>query len=187
MGDSNLSARGKRFPNPRLRTGHSIRQEQYVRWLAQQLEELGTRISLRTRTTRNSSREHPIINLKTQSLPALQPFYQAFYPQGKKVVPRELLFQFMGPLGLAVWYMDDGNYNSRKRDSRLSTESFTNEENDWLAEEFFPRQFNLYPSRLLSNRLKTYSYLKFTVPETRKLVDVVRPHMHPMMRYKLNE
>jgi hypothetical protein len=62
-----------------------------------------------------------------------------FYPQGKKIIPKNVINK-LTPLGLALWYADDGTtvlvqYNkstggARSRRALLCTDCFTKEEHD---------------------------------------------------------
>jgi len=95
-----------------------------------------------------------------------------FYPKGRKIVPPEVL-ENLEPLGLAVWYMDDGSLNPLIRKSRpgkvyprvfLCTDNFSHEENKlirtWLESRFHLRYVtvggvsgspNRYRIRILGN------------------------------------
>lgn len=62
-----------------------------------------------------------------------------FYPEGKKIIPKNVINK-LTPLGLAMWYADDGTtilvqYNentggARSRRAQLCTDCFTKEEHD---------------------------------------------------------
>lgn len=68
-----------------------------------------------------------------------------FYPKGKKIIPKGVIEQ-LTPLGLAMWYADDGTtilvgYNqstgsAKNRRVQLCTDCFTPEELDQAIKEF---------------------------------------------------
>ena len=50
-------------------------------------------------------------------------FRQLFYPDGKKIIPIQILKKWFTPLSLAVWYMDDGHLEKGKYPT-IATESY---------------------------------------------------------------
>ena len=165
--------------------GHCIAQEAYLRWKATQLRRLGPQV--RTRPGRSSN----VISLRTRRWPMLTELRGIFYPQGKKIVPKDKIWE-LGLEGLAVWWMDDGSYHQQHRNGRLCTQGFTKEDNRWLAEHFFPKQFGLEPRVTpVRRRIKGVVsggfnfYLWFSKGETKKLVELLKSLIHPTLRYKL--
>ena len=186
LGDGSLWM-GNQSRTPSFKEKHSIKQTEYLEWKAKELNRLGPKLKLR-----HYKEKRPYLQLSTPCLSDFLPLRHTFYPEGKKILPLNLLAQ-LGALGLAIWYMDDGSWTldlgSQRGRGRLYTESFGQESNEWLAGEFFPQQFGLGP-RVLSvkpknPRWKTKFFLTFTRSETEKLLQIVEPYIHPSMRYKL--
>jgi hypothetical protein len=50
--------------------------------------------------------------------------HDLFYPDGTKIIPQNIA-EFIKPIGLAFWLMDDGYWNQVGRYVVLCTESFT--------------------------------------------------------------
>ena len=61
----------------------------------------------------------------TKTIPELNEYRQIFYPDGKKVVPHNILELLIEPLSLAVWYMDDGHKRTDCSALRLNTQSYS--------------------------------------------------------------
>jgi len=100
--------------NALLEVNHGFGQRDYVDWKFRELENLvatppkarlgnGSRVAYR---------------FTTLTLPALTPYFRAFYPAGRKVVTRVRLT----PLTTAVWFMDDGSRS--RRSVYLNTQQF---------------------------------------------------------------
>jgi len=75
----------------------------------------------------------------TNTLPIFNEFYELFYLEGKKVVPKNI-GDLLTPIGLAYWAMDDGTKTGSG--FRLNTQSFTLEENQLLI-QVLKKKFDL--------------------------------------------
>ncbi|MFQ6002851.1 MAG: hypothetical protein ACE5KJ_03820, partial [Candidatus Zixiibacteriota bacterium] len=106
-------------------------------------------------------------------------YWRIFYPDGKKIVPKAIK-QYLNPLALAVWIMDDGSYNYRRID--ISTYSFTLKEIQRLQEAMRER-FNLV-FKYFRDRDKGYR-IYFSIKETNKAVELIRSHIIPSVFYKI--
>jgi len=108
--------------------------------------------------------------------------WKIFYPQGKKRIPDLLPELLTEPLGLAVWYMDDGYYFPRERECYLYLGTVSTEEAQ-TARAVVATNFALAP-RVLDKRRKGYA-LYFSARQARALTDVIEAHLLPYFRYKL--
>ena len=187
LGDGCIGALRTGRRNCLFSENHCMAQEAYLQWKATQLRRLGSHIYIRsTRDRNNIGGVHPTIALWTRRWPMLTELRGIFYPQGKKIVPKDKIWE-LGLEGLAVWWMDDGSYHQQHRNGRLCTQGFTKEDNRWLAEHFFPKQFGLEPKVYSRHRgvRGSHSYLRFSRVETKKLVEFLKSLIHPTLRYKL--
>jgi len=107
---------------------------------------------------------------------------KVFYPQGKKRIPDLLPELLTDPLGLAVWYMDDGYYFPRERECYLYLGTVSTEEAQ-AAQAAVATNFALAP-RVLDKRRKGYA-LYFSARQARALADVIGVYLLPYFRYKL--
>lgn len=119
------------------------------------------------------------VRFSTYSLPCFNEFHSMFYINGKKIIPLNIE-EFLTPVGLAYWAMDDGN--KFKNNFKFSTNSYTKEEVQLLVNSlknkfdldctihnFGKEQFTIY---IRSNSMDKFKAL-------------VTPHFHESMMYKL--
>jgi len=189
LGDSDLRMTTVRSRNALFRNGHCDKDREYVFWKYKELETTGLfrhipKLTVRQFKDRTGFRTRWWFRSRSHSV--FTELHKLFYPNGKKIVPPEVL-EKLGDLGLAVWYMDDGSL-SLGRPGRpmvsLCTEGFSLEENclvrDWfkskygLSFKFIERSLGAYRLRL-SRRYEVYEF-----------VDIVRPYIVPCMERKIN-
>jgi hypothetical protein len=100
--------------------------------------------------------------------------HDAFYAGGLKRVPRTLIDE-LGPLGLAVWFMDDGCIHKRERAQvTLHTNGFTDGDCDFLV-EWFRSKWGLSATK--SSRRT----LIFKAASSRRLLSIISPFVQKNM------
>ena len=158
--------------NAHLQVTHSIKQKDYVDWMYSVLKNFvltppksykgnGNRIGYR---------------FFTRSLPCFTDIYHQFYDNKKKIIPLNLK---LDARILAVWYMDDGSRCDKS--CYLNTQQFPEQEQE-LLRRLLLRDFGLTTKR---DRDKKYYRLRFNVRESKKFVDIIRPHIIPSLAYKI--
>lgn len=125
---------------------------------------------------RNGNGNRVAYRFVTRSLPVLTPFYDWFFFNKKKKIPRDLR---LNPLSLAVWFMDDGCKN--RTSVYLNTQQFTSDEQMYLI-FLLKEQFGI-ESRL--NRDKIYFRIRILSQSAKKFVSLVNPHLLDEFKYKL--
>lgn len=130
MGDARLECRSKSIRakhTARLRIHQSDKQKDYVFWKYQILKSLVIRGPRFTKVWHDKKRNknHYSWYFHTISSETLGLFHRFFYRNGIKIVPIELLKE-LNPLGLAIWYMDDGSNNGGS--ITLNTHCFSEQE-----------------------------------------------------------
>ena len=176
LGDGSLGVNSR---NPRFTENHCLRQKEYLQWKSENLESLLH--SFYYRKVSSNNKPHLGVGLRTQRDSRLLSYYEEFY-QPKKVLSLKYLYKLKA-LGLAVWYQDDGNLK-RGRISKICTQSFTLEEHH-LLEKYFEKKWDISPTIHPRKRIDKKYYLHFPVKETRKLIDIIKPYIHPIMEYKI--
>ena len=157
--------------NALIEINHSAEQRVYVDWKHQQLAELvGT-----PPKPRNGRGGRVAYRFTTLSRPELTPYFRAFYPNGKKVVPPVTLT----PIALAVWFMDDGSKSYRAL--YLNTQQFELEDQMRLL-EMLKVQFGIHATL---NRDKTYHRIRIAVRSVDRFVELIRPHLLNSFEYKI--
>lgn len=179
LGDGHLETpnKGKTY---RLRVEHAISQSGYVDWLYRQFRNwVRTGPSIKKQVVRG--KEYRKYYFSTLSAPALQYFGQLFYPQGKKIVPKNIS-QLVSPLSLAIWFMDDGSCKSAFHRARIiNTQGFSDRDLKYL-QEMFTNKFGL--STILRTQ-KEGKQIYIPSTEVDKFVDLIKPFIIPSMFYKI--
>ena len=93
--------------------------------------------------------------------------------------PFELVLKEISPLGLAIWYQDDGSFQCNTN-VRLYSEAFTYEQNIKL-QFMLNTRFNILCD---IKKDKKYYYLSMDRDNSKKFLSIVSPYMHPSMQYK---
>lgn len=122
-----------------------------------------------------------VLRFKTFSFVSLNWIYDGFYPNGVKVVPH-FIEQYLSPLALAIWIMDDGGLVSSGL--KLATNSFNKQDVEFLRKVLY-NKYSLKVSVVSAGAPDQYNiYIsKDSMP---LLASIIKPHMHPSMYYKLN-
>jgi recombination protein RecA len=103
--------------------------------------------------------------------------YEHGYVDGKKN-PSEQLIDRLSPLAVAIWYMDDGTFDTtRQNRCSICSVGFPREKPERLVEWF--HQYDIHP------KLDTYGRINFGVNETPKFHELIARYVHPSMQYKL--
>jgi len=108
LGDGTMNAPSVR--TARFSEGHSMKQAPYTEWKAELLRPFTSKVA--NGKTVREGRTYESRYFTTQTCTVLRPFYDLFYPKGKRVFPSTLP-DLMTPFVLAVWFMDDGNLSGR--------------------------------------------------------------------------
>lgn len=184
LGDAFLQKTGER--NARLRFEHGAKQKEYLLWKVKALTRLFqgkpthlSRVHPKTKAT------YEYWRAQSNATPELGKLRTIFYPEGKKRIPVNVAKFIKEPLALAVWYMDDGYYYPKDKNSFLYLGRVSSDEAEY-AREALERNFRLLP-RVYDKKKKGFA-LYFGVAETKKLHTVVRRHMLlPLFAYKLGD
>lgn len=178
LGDAHLERQSGRAV-ARLKIEHSQSQAAYVDWKYHEWRDwVLTPPSVRRKTSRPGTQSLNI-GFSTLSHGELEEVRQRFYPEGRKVVPFDVM---VTPLSLAVWFMDDGSRKSREcRGLYLNTQGFSALGVETLREHLRAAYGLRTTQRQQSDGLQIY------VPAdvVERFVEIVHPHMHPSMCYKL--
>jgi hypothetical protein len=179
LGDGHLGLPHARASGPRLICNHGLKQKSYADWKAVELARLGSKVTVEP----NPGYGETWARLATSVQPALNPLRKAFYDAGKRVT-KEVLDR-LAPLGLAVWFMDDGTGSGAGaglNGMTLHTQGFV-EEDCWLIAGWFK-------GRGFQNEFVTVDkghgvLIRFNQDAALRLRTLIEPHVIPEMRYKL--
>lgn len=129
-------------------------------------------------------KKHRFLQIYTRSYPQLIELYKVFYVElnGKltKTITLDLL-NYLNPITLAYWAIDDGAATTSRSGFNLHTKGFTFEEAYILA-GMLHYQFGLVVTvQNHTNRPVIY----ITRKSTKKFINLVKPYFHTSMMYKL--
>lgn len=181
LGDGIMELNGN---YPRFRVDHSIKQKEYVKWkydIFQNLTLSGIKYCFQKLDSRTGKR-YSHCKFSTISIPLLEKFYQMFYVDGKKQVPKNILNLLIDPLSLAVWYMDDGYKRSDCNALRISTNSFTKYEIS-LLQTALKKNFDIKSKQHQQSKNQYVIYIPSS--ESRKFCDIIKPFVIKHFSYKL--
>jgi recombination protein RecA len=183
MGDGALSPT-KSGHGARFRYCHCDAQSEYADWKASLFGNVGVSRFVR---------EDKVVTYDFQAMPELAELRQSVYIDGKKFLSDDYL-KALTPLSLALWYMDDANFDIRSKGLQKRTEGLTGravicvediEENtrerlvSYLADTW-----GIHATLKASGATKV-AILVFNNAETAKLQALIAPYVHPSMEYKL--
>lgn len=124
---------------------------------------------------------------KTFTHPTFLEFYNLFYKEGKKVIPKDFVTNYIDPISLAYWIMGDGSYSKRDGIMYLHTQGFSYEEVLNMSLELNTK-FNLH-STLHKEFLKTSQTTSYKIYIPKKDIDTIKnlvsDHMLSIFNYKL--
>lgn len=155
---------------------HCLEQESYALWKAENSLD-NYSISKRSRfDSRTGNTYHSIRCYSTKD--NYQEYREMFYTDGKEV-SQEILNR-LTPLGIAVWYMDDGSvyYNSNNCHLTLSVNGFNNESRNRII-GYFSNKYNL------NFKITSGGAIRITTKrECELFMNIVEEHIHEEMKYK---
>lgn len=119
---------------------------------------------------------------------ARHPFYTKLYDrmyyEGRKTVTLHVM-KSLTPLGLALWYMDDGNLHKDKLDVKLYTNCFNFAEHllmQKILNDLWGLRFNILSYKIQNG--KKYLYLRLKNADREKFFNLISPYVIPSMKYK---
>jgi hypothetical protein len=124
---------------------------------------------------------------QTLSHPSFMPLYYLFSTKGAKCVPAGLVRDFVEPLTLAIWYMDDGNMTDYREGHgqgvQINTQGFTVSDVERMAAELNDKYSLACWVRLVKDKGQPIiCFPSHTYPIFHNLV---KDYMAPCMMYKL--
>jgi len=181
LGDGHLS-RSSPTANASYTEGHAVDQEKYLRWKMDFWIEAGVNVSWAYRE-RSQPTLQRAVTARTPVLSELNKWHDLFYgwngsgPGRKpKRFPVEVI-PLITPLGLAVWYMDDGGAAHRPT---FSCHPRSVKVGCAILDEYglaHRHTISGVGTRGVSSRIEVLDHDKFLA--------LIKPHMHPSLTYKL--
>lgn len=163
------------YPQGKICVDHGQYQYDYVRWLHQKVFRL-TYPKL-ARVVRLDKRfQKKTISYRFFFRQWFRPLREKFYIDRTKVIPVDIS-EWLTPLAIAVWYMDDG-YLDKKTYPLFMTESYSRGDVKRLIDAL-KVVFNIESFITTRNRIRIASISR------KHFFDIIQPHIIDSMSYKL--
>lgn len=181
LGDGHLE-QSSSTPRARLKVEQRENAKEYVEWLYDNFQEwVHKEIRTRVKYLKTTAKSYRYYEFTTYAHEEYLSYRQLFYPDGKKIVP-DTIEQLLTPLGLAIWFMDDGSIKSHECKGRIiNTHSFTSEEVSMLC-AVLEKKFSLqaWPRQ---QRDGIQIYISAKSADT--FENLLSPYILPTMYYKM--
>lgn len=177
LGDGHLETRdnGRTF---RLKVDHSFAQREYIEWIYEEFRPW-IRQDLHSKR-RSDGRES--LDFSTYSHGAFRFYAQQFYLGKKKQMPK-LLNKILTPLGLAVWFMDDGSLKSSRHNTYIiHTVGWARKDLE-TAQKVLSAKFGIETS--LHRQRDKHLRLYIKSASAGLFRRIIEPYMVTSLRYKL--
>ena len=169
---------GYLYRNGRLQVEHREKDIEYLRWKYRILANLSSGLPKRcVRYDRRTDKKY--ISWRFYTKPIFEPLRRLFYLKCKKIVPRNDREMDLSPLGLAVWFMDDGGRGARTPKGMVISVRGYSEHDRRSLRSYLEQRFNIKVN------LHKNGQLYFPVATVDKFCKLIRPFMIPSMKYKL--
>ena len=182
LGDSYLNKYGA------LATRHCLQQEEYLNFKVSVLENFFAVTKNRIKVKKTEKKEaYEQVGFRIKTTPYLKLMKKNIYTPKKTFTMRHL--KKLTPLGIAIWYMDDGSTLFQKnsagkiesRKGYLNTQGYTKEENE-IMKQYFKETFDI---KCEIHKDKIYYRLYFNSTELKKLIKIISPFIIDSMKYKI--
>ena len=180
LGDGSLEFTG-RCKSPMYYEGHSLKQEDYLKWKWNYFKIFGGHVVSRNVFNKYRNRTYSRIEMYTNSNPTFDYYYRLFYPGGMKKISEEILDK-LKPLALAIWHCDDGHLDLLKGEIILGT--YTTYEENLLVQRWFKKEFGL-ECKIRKRRNNRY-VIVFNPENSKKFIALIKDHVPKCMDYKIN-
>ena len=194
MGDA------KRMSSSSAGFGHGTHQQEYLMWKYEELKSVCETSSIRIKPyTEKRSGSHLVDGrFYTKANTDVETILKQFYISGTKEITEEILSN-LTDFSIAVWYMDDGcaDWSHRKKITtqhnyqpsfKFCTESFSPQScfgiQKWLLERW-GIETRLCPRRSKDGRVIGQRVI-VELESNEKFLSLIRPHILPMFRYKID-
>ena len=174
--------------NGQLMINHCEQQEDYLKYKASLIKKiLASDVRKSKSFHKQLQRDVVQVHLSSRRVKFLKVLRKVLYPNNKKTFSKRLLNR-IDPLGLAIWWMDDGNRNVQFRNGKVKYIMYrlytcVNKETNQMILDWFKERWNL--SGYIAKH-GNQTIICFGTSEGRKLSDIIRPYIIDSMKYKIS-
>jgi hypothetical protein len=177
LGDSSILKNKQKKESYRIHTNHSISQKRYMSFKKDIFSDISSyRNGLKSGYTGNEQ-----CGFSTKTLDISTEFISSILKDGKKSITSEIDRWFSNRT-LAIWYMDDGNYNKNNKTCTFSTHSFNISEVE-ILKEILKDKFDIESTSYKTNKGIVLSINRVN---SEKMFSIISKYIHPSMYYKMD-
>lgn len=177
--------------HPDFRIMHSEKQKAYIEWKIKIMDEFeikngGLKIY---KSTSGYNKDQNVLAVRLSTNATIKALRRAVYTP-KKTITRRLL-NWLNPLGLAIWYMDDGciNVNTSKQRSSIQhtikIATCVDEPTVEIIIEYFKEVWGIKFRKFKEKEL--YSIASSTEEDCSKFIEIIKPYIIPEFLYKIRK
>jgi len=196
LGDASLTKSRNKRKTACIRFNHSISQKEYVWYKYSFLKSLSRKPPMEYTNWRKIQQTYYTkIDFSSVYTEELYNFDKMFYPNGKdKIIPKNIK-DYLTPLSISIWYMDDGSIETikDKRNGKihyvrnqinLHTNCFSKNECIILCKTIY-NKFRIKFRIKSVNKNKHHILICRSRNDIEKFISMVKPYMHETMLYKI--
>lgn len=177
--------------HPDFRIMHSEKQKAYIEWKIKIMDEFGIKNGgLKVyKSTSGYNKDQNVLAVRLSTNATIKALRRTVYIP-KKTITRRLL-NWLNPLGLAIWYMDDGciNVNTSKQRSSIQhtikIATCVDEPTVEIIIEYFKEVWGIKFRKFKEKEL--YSIASSTEEDCSKFIEIIKPYIIPEFLYKIRK
>lgn len=179
LGDGNISMPKYKNGGSTLYITHSIKQKEYIEFKYKILKNMMCELREYDRIDYRFNITNKMCEIYSHSIKQLIDFRNRWYIPNKRVCYDDV--KKLGPLGLAIWYMDDGYKCKPYGGCILCTNCFPREDLE-ILKKVLKDNFNI----IATSNIKKDNVLYIPSKEFPKFKEVVEPYIVPCLKYKVS-
>jgi protein-arginine kinase activator protein McsA len=178
------------LPNGRktthLQMCHKAADKEYLMKKAEMLQYL-TAVNVRDGVSKLNGKEYPNVSLNTLSHPFYNQLHAHMYYDGRKTVDEHVM-KCLTPLGLALWYLDDGTLAGEQgfRNPYICSHNFNRVENEMMC-RMVHKRFGI-TFRTINKNVgdKSYYWMRLRRKDREKFFEIISPFIPDCMKRKID-
>jgi recombination protein RecA len=181
LGDGCMERNGRYV---RLKIGHGLEQQGYLQWKSKLLNPFCAHQPrfVEGAVHRKTGVRYSRVEVSTFSLPIFEEYWQKFYVQRKKQIPKDIDKLLTEPLAIAIWFMDDGYKRNDCNALRINTDSFAYEDQQ-ILQKCLSKNFDV---SVRIHRKGKFWNLYIPSAEASRFCELVKPYIISSMKYKIS-
>lgn len=188
LGDGSLPKPQKETHGVLMKITHAMDQKEYNLWKKSLLEYL---TECRWVEDERNGEGQNVCRVITRKHPFYKSLREHLYHNGKRTVDEHVM-KCLSPLGLALWYQDDGTIQlgNRSMTPMICSMAYNKVENEMMA-RMLHKKFGITfrvnkTTQKYKGEKRTYYFLRLRVKDRQKFFDIIKPYMHETMMYKMD-